>query len=75
MRCIEAGGLLLIDIDVRHAAVFPIVLEMDGVAREQECAGLRQLDQQRLMARRVSGRRDDASRCRRRTRPCRPRAW
>src|SRR5579871_2321235 len=41
--------LLLADVIGGHAAVVPIALEVNGVAREDQFAGLRQFDEQRLM--------------------------
>src|SRR5215469_12642246 len=43
-----------------HAIVIPIVLEMRGVAREQDPAGVAKMHQQRLMSRRVAGSREES---------------
>ena len=51
----RSAALIFVVIDVRNAAVVPVLFEVDGIAREQHRAGLRQLNQQRLMARSVPG--------------------
>src|SRR5512132_1532637 len=47
------------EITGRHAAIFPVALEVNRVAREHDCAGLWQFHQERLMAGRVARRRQD----------------
>lgn len=53
----RSAALLFVAIELRNAAVVPVLLEVDGVAGKQQRAGLRQLNHQRLMARRVARRR------------------
>src|SRR3989441_13251154 len=53
-RCIEALVCSLLEIDLRTAAVVPVLLEVGGVARQQHGASLWQLDEQRLMTRRMA---------------------
>ena len=52
-------ALVLVGVHAGDAAVIPIVLEVDGVARQHHRAGFRQFHQQRLVSRRVAGRRQD----------------
>src|SRR3981189_2774049 len=47
--------LLLAEIVGGNAAVVPIALEVDSVAGKHDSAGMRQLHQQGLMTRRMSG--------------------
>src|SRR5205823_10848424 len=49
----RAMCLLRVGIHRRHAIVIPVVLEMSGVAGQQKLAGLVEVDQKRLMARRM----------------------
>src|SRR5713101_10192598 len=55
------GGqrLLLAEVDRGNPAVVPIAFEMNGIAGQNERAGMWQFYQQRLMTRRVSGGRED----------------
>src|SRR5262249_13316924 len=52
-------GLLGAGVHRGHALVVPVVLEVHGVARQHQPAGLGQAQQQRLMAGRVARRGDD----------------
>jgi hypothetical protein len=52
-------SLLLVDVVGGDPAMVPICLEMHHIAGQHQCTGLRQLDQRRLMAGRVSRRGED----------------